>query len=74
MCKYCERKPEFDTDGSYYYWDNEDPVAWGAYSILYFGVDQDAQMYIVASGDDRTERYYPKFCPGCGRKLVKGSK
>ena len=61
-CKYCSRKPEFDRDGSFYEWDNEEPVT------LYIGVARNGRLRITASGDNRAD-YYPKYCPECGRLL-----
>lgn len=41
----------------------------GGWTTLERGVDKDNRTFIVAVGDDETDRYYPKFCPECGRKL-----
>ena len=31
--------------------------------------DSTNKIAIWGSGEDRTDYYYPKFCPECGRKL-----
>lgn len=67
-CKYCTRKPEFDTYGYFCYWDSGETVASGAYTSLSLGVDENGKMVIVAYGDDQAV-YYPSYCPACGRKL-----
>lgn len=41
----------------------------GGWTTLERGVDADNHTLIIAVGDDETDRYYPKFCPECGRKL-----
>ncbi len=70
MCKYCNRKPVFDSAGYYETWSNKETVATGAYSSLSIGVDASGKLIILGGGDDDTEPYYPKYCPECGRKLT----
>jgi len=36
---------------------------------LLHGVDRDNRLFIFARSDDDTDRYYPRFCPECGRKI-----
>ena len=45
--------------------------AWkyGPWITLYIGKDGYDSCYILAQGDERTEPYYPKFCPECGRPV-----
>lgn len=33
------------------------------------GRDYSGNIYLVAVSEDDEERYYPKYCPECGRKL-----
>jgi len=41
----------------------------GIWTSLRHGVDNYGQFFIFAKGEEESERYYPKFCPECGRKL-----
>lgn len=41
----------------------------GNYVALIRGVDEDNRIFLIAQAEDDTDRYYPKFCPECGRKL-----
>ncbi len=42
----------------------------GIWTQLRHGVDDNGQFFIFASGEDNSERYYPKFCPECGRRIL----
>lgn len=39
------------------------------FASLNGGRDYSGNIYLVAVGEDDEERYYPKYCPECGRKL-----
>lgn len=39
------------------------------WTSLIRGVDETGKVFIIAEGEDDSDRYYPKFCPECGRKL-----
>ena len=49
---------------------HEEVVA-GCWTSLLRGVDERGRVFVVASGEDDSDRYYPKFCPECGRRLEK---
>lgn len=67
-CKYCSRKPECDSSGMFYEWDNEEEIARGAWTEIHIGVDERGRLRLTACGDGRAD-YFPKYCPECGRKL-----
>lgn len=39
------------------------------WSWLMADFDKDGRVFMYAEGDDRSDHYYPKWCPECGRKL-----
>lgn len=41
----------------------------GGLTSLIRGVDEDGRVFIIAEGEDESDRYYPKFCPECGRQF-----
>ena len=41
----------------------------GAWVALMAEFDKDGRLALFAQAEDNTDRYYPKFCPECGRKL-----
>ncbi len=43
-------------------------VVSSAWTALLRGVDKNGRMFFFAGSDDYTDRYYPKFCPECGKK------
>lgn len=55
MCKYCNRRPVFDSIGRYILWDNEEVAATGAYSSLSIGVDASGKLIMVGGGDDKED-------------------
>lgn len=59
MCDFCDA-----TIG-----EEEKVIASGDYSELIRFFDINGRLYLIGSGDDYTEWYYPKYCPECGRKL-----
>jgi hypothetical protein len=76
MCEFCERKPNLvdDTDGFIYYfnrYDNAYIVGEGRYNEIYYGVEVTGQPSIWFEQPDDKEviKYFPKFCPECGRKI-----
>lgn len=42
------------------------PGHWGA---LYQGVDSNNRPYLIGVGDDYSARFYPRYCPICGKNL-----
>ncbi len=42
----------------------------GMWTQLRHGVDDNGQFFIFARGENDSERYYPKFCPECGRRIL----
>ncbi len=40
-----------------------------SFVLLNGGRNYDGNIYLVAVGEYDEERYYPKYCPECGRKL-----
>ena len=69
-CKFCGIKPYILPDGSYCQSESQILVVEGGWCSLYFGIERDGVLFISAVGDVETERYYPKFCPECGRQLT----
>lgn len=65
-CKFCNRKVKLDKQGIYYAFNNEKYFLTGAC----VGVDSQGKVYLESYGDDYSDRYYPKYCPECGRKLI----
>lgn len=39
------------------------------WTSLIRGVDQNGMVFIIAEGEDDSDRYHPRFCPECGRQL-----
>ena len=64
-CRFCRRK--YDNTKSFY--ENAIEIANGPWVGLRANIDEEGRPYMYAVGDDYTERYYPKFCPECGRAL-----
>ena len=58
MCKLCENKPN-----------TNQTIEEGEYIVLNAGIDENSELYFEAIGESCTNRYYPKYCPECGRKL-----
>lgn len=58
MCKLCENKPK-----------TKQTIEEGAYIVLNAGIDENSRLYFEAVGESYTDRYYPNYCPECGRKL-----
>lgn len=50
--------------------ENHTIVERGVGVALIRGADENGKLFFIAAGDDYSDRYYPKFCPECGRKLV----
>ncbi len=68
MCQLCARK--HDEDACFPF--NRERrllLAEGPWIQLKCGVDDEDHIFLIACGEDYTERYYPKFCPECGRQL-----
>ena len=61
MCKICENKIKSQVT----------TIANGYNTYLDMGIDENLRLYFKAIGDDETDKYYPKYCPECGRKLNK---
>jgi hypothetical protein len=57
MCKFCDAKHEIEIES-------------GFNTSLLIGKDADNQIYLRACGEDYTDKYYPKYCPECGKKLI----
>ena len=70
MCDFCERKVILTKNGLYFHANNDKIVAEGLTIALSLGVDKNNKVCMWATGEDRTNYYYPKYCPECGRKLV----
>lgn len=66
-CQFCEREPVFGKYG-YDQYNSESCLAEEPYTSLYIGVEESGMVYMDANGE-YVERYYPKFCPECGRRL-----
>lgn len=66
-CQFCEREPVFGKCG-YIQCMSESCLAREPYTSLYIGVEESGRVYMDAIGDYEA-RYYPKFCPECGRRL-----
>ena len=60
MCKMCENKIKSQV---------ETIIEKGYDTYLVTGIDENLRLYFKAIGDDETDKYYPKYCPECGRKL-----
>lgn len=58
-------------DGYYDIYKNSETIASGDWIGLFKGIDPEGELIIFAEGDMRTDFYYPKFCPECGRDLRK---
>ena len=58
MCKLCENKPK-----------TNQIIDDGADIALNAGIDENSRLYLEAVAESYTGRYYPKYCPECGRKL-----
>ena len=71
-CKLCGKKPFFYHDGTYTQHESTIVVAEGGWTTVRIGPDKDGRIFIVGVSDGETERYYPKFCPECGRALPGG--
>ena len=41
----------------------------GRYTWLCLDVVGNGDVAVYAIGDDSTDRYYPKYCPNCGRRI-----
>ena len=61
MCKMCENKIKSQVI----------TITNGYNTYLDVGIDENLRLYFKAIGDDETDKYYPKYCPECGRKLNK---
>ena len=63
MCKYCERKPVY-MNGKFIYWYNETQLDNAG---IVMGLDEHEQIYL--SDYEYGDKWYPNFCPVCGRHL-----
>lgn len=70
-CRLCSIKPKFYTPKEYDPYESRVILAEGVWSGLYFGVKEDGTLFMLAAGEDESDYYYPKFCPECGRRLIK---
>ncbi len=68
-CRLCGMEPKFYHSGEYMGLESKVSVADGGSTALYVGVDADCTLFMQAVGEDESDRYYPKFCPECGRQL-----
>ena len=68
MCQLCERKYDESAVVSFHK-ENRQLLAGDSWTALEGGVDEEDRLFLIACGEDETERYYPKFCPECGRQL-----
>lgn len=41
----------------------------GDYTALIVNCDSENRIFMYGSGDDATEKYYPRYCPNCGRRI-----
>jgi len=69
MCEFCDLR--YDESGRY----SRDKqrtttVVDGAWTSIVRGVEPNNRLFLEGVGDDTTDRYYPKYCPECGRKLT----
>lgn len=72
MCSFCERKPFIDKNGEYFGFESEETITSGPWTDLKSVIEEDGKLAIFARGDGDTDRYYPKFCPECGKRLCGG--
>lgn len=63
MCEYCERKPAY-MNGKFIYWYNETQLDDAG---IVMGLDEHEQIYL--SDYEYGNKWYPNFCPVCGRQL-----
>lgn len=68
-CKLCGGDPVFYPDGSYDWFGSSAPLEGGFMTEIRGGPDESGRFYMMAVGEDTSDRYYPKFCPECGRFL-----
>jgi len=69
MCKICGIKAQFYNDGCFNYYDSSISLAKGGWTSLCAGKDENDKVVMYGYGDGKTDLYYPKYCPECGRKL-----
>lgn len=69
MCEFCDLR--YDESGQFT-WDKEKhtSVVSGSWLTIERGVEQNGRLFLEGVSDDYTDRYYPKYCPECGRKLT----
>ena len=60
-CKFCNINDHFDN--------KEFLVVDGSWVTMYANFDKYGKLYIYAQADGETDRYYPKYCPECGKRL-----
>lgn len=68
MCEFCDIKYDPSKELGF---EREQRFAVVPYCYVQLlrGIDEDGRIFMVASGEDETCYYYPKFCPDCGKKL-----
>ena len=59
-CKFCNIEQEIQLEK-------------GWYVSLLIGEEKSGKLYFRASGEDYTDKYYPKYCPECGKLLLPNS-
>lgn len=72
-CTLCGTRPKVSGTGVYVPYENRIAVSDGNWIALYFGVEEDGALFMSATEEHETDHYYPKFCPECGRQLLKVS-
>lgn len=65
-CKFCNRKIVTDEQGHYFSFLNEAYLRSG----ICVGVGENGKVYILSSDDLCADKYFPKYCPECGRRLA----
>lgn len=70
-CKICGQKPYFSC-GEYDQSGSQIQIAEGNWTTMYAGVDENGCVFLCALGDGYTDRWYPRFCPECGRRINEG--
>lgn len=68
-CKICGIKPSFWSDGTYLRYESAITLVDGGWTALRAGKDENDKVIMYGYGDGKTDLYYPKYCPECGRKL-----
>lgn len=69
MCEFCDLR--YDESGRFS-WNREQhtTVVDGEWTAIERGVEWNGRLFLEGVSNGCTDRYYPKYCPECGRKLT----